>query len=62
MKRQKSKVDFFISQPPKNWEEAWLKNRANYDNIVLYAVCQNKECKERYHPVTDSISSLQDKN
>jgi hypothetical protein len=42
---------FLVSQPPKNWEEAWLKNRANYDNIVLYAVCQNKECKERYLPV-----------
>lgn len=51
---EKAEVEsrFLVSQPPKNWEEAWLKNRANYDNIVLYAVCQNKECKERYHPVT----------
>ena len=39
------------SQPSKDWEEAWLGNRTNDDTLVLYSVCQNKDCKARCRPV-----------
>jgi hypothetical protein len=42
---------FLTSQPPKDWQEIWLENRNNHGVIVLYAVCQNKDCKAKYYPV-----------
>jgi hypothetical protein len=42
---------FVLSQPSKDWERKWLENLTKYDTLVLYAVCQNKECKRRCYPV-----------
>ena len=42
---------FLTSQPTKDWEEAWLENINNHGTIVLYAVCQNKDCETRCYPV-----------
>jgi hypothetical protein len=39
-----------VSQPSKDWEEIWLNNTNNHDGLVLYAVCQNKECPRRHYP------------
>jgi hypothetical protein len=33
-----------IVEDEKSGEEVWLNNFNNYDKLVLYAVCQNKEC------------------
>jgi uncharacterized protein YegJ (DUF2314 family) len=30
-----------LYQPPKDWEEMWIKNIQN-SSIVLYGICQNK--------------------
>jgi hypothetical protein len=43
--------ELVISQPSKDWEEAWLENRTKDETLVLYSVCQNKDCKTRCHPV-----------
>ena len=42
---------FLTSQPTKDWEEAWLENINNHGPVVLYAVCQNKDCETRCYPV-----------
>ena len=42
---------FLTSQPTKDWQELWLENKNNHGIIVLYAVCQNKDCKAKYYPV-----------
>ena len=43
--------EFIISQPSKDWEEAWLENITTHETLVLYSVCQNKDCKARCRPV-----------
>jgi hypothetical protein len=40
--------DFVIAQPSKDWEDMWFENLTNYDTLVLYAICQNKQCEKRY--------------
>jgi hypothetical protein len=40
--------DFVISQPSKDWEDTYFENLTNYDTLVLYAICQNKQCEKRY--------------
>jgi hypothetical protein len=44
---------FLLYQPPKIWEKAWQDNINNYDKLVLYGVCENKECSRQY-PVVAS--------
>jgi hypothetical protein len=42
---------FVNSQPSKDWEGVWFQNLNKLDILVLYGVCQNKECKRRYRQV-----------
>ena len=39
---------FVECQPPKDWEKAWLDNINNYDKVVLYGICRNKQCSSHY--------------
>jgi hypothetical protein len=41
---------FTRAQPTKDWADLWFKNMNNHDSLVLYAVCQNEQCK-RHYPV-----------
>ena len=34
-----------LAQPPKDWEETWLKNIQNYSQITLYGKCSQCSCK-----------------
>jgi hypothetical protein len=53
MAHEKTEIEsrFVISQPSKDWEEAWLENKTNHGILVLYSICQNKDCKARYSPI-----------
>jgi hypothetical protein len=41
---------FVISQPSKDWADVWLENITNHEILVLYSICQNKDCKAKYAP------------
>jgi hypothetical protein len=43
---------FHLYQPPKDWEEMWIKNIQN-SSIVLYGICQNKACLNRCPVLVD---------
>lgn len=43
--------NFVIAQPSKDWEKVWIENRSKDDILVLYAVCQNKQCERRGYPI-----------
>lgn len=43
--------EFIISQPSEDWGKVWYENRSNHENLVLYSVCRNKDCKTRRRPV-----------
>jgi hypothetical protein len=43
--------NFVIAQPSKDWEKLWKENRSKDDILVLYAICQNKQCERRCYPV-----------
>jgi hypothetical protein len=53
MAHEKTMIEsrFLTAQPTKDWEEIWLENINNHGIIVLYAVCQNKNCEAKYYPV-----------
>jgi hypothetical protein len=44
---------FHLYQPPKDWEEMWIKNIRDHSKIVLYGICQNKVCLNRYPVLVD---------
>ena len=43
--------NFVIAQPSKDWEKVWKENRSKDDILVLYAICQNKQCERRCYPI-----------
>lgn len=49
IRHEKSIIEnnFVSCQPPKDWEKVWQDNINNYDKLVLYGICQNKECSSR---------------
>jgi hypothetical protein len=54
--------NFLVAQPPKNWQKVWLDNINNSDKLVLYAVCQNKECSCQYPVVANYYDYRQAKS
>jgi hypothetical protein len=44
-----SKIHLF--QPPKDWEEMWIKNIQDYTKFVLYGICSN--CFQKYPVLVD---------
>ena len=39
------------SQPSRDWTQVWLENKSDHEILVLYSVCQNKDCLARCRPV-----------
>ena len=44
------------SQPSRDWTQVWLENKSDHEILVLYSVCQNKDCLARCRPGTGAIS------